>query len=288
MTTTNRSALLCALSLLTLACGSPTPKPDGGTDGGNDFIEIDVAGTVLVHPDGLAVLADAGTAFSIVGLTARVEEPLKVALNDPSGVFSEAPLTATGAFSATKVPQDLINTGLAVGVRDDSDAGTASRIVRSATVIYDVALEAGKPTANITGAKAYAVPRALHDKLTEAVGLTKLHELATANPDAGSLIETGFILGKVVDAQNKPVAGVTIAPLDTSKAERFLYPTADFTSTAAATSSNGLFVYVHTGGDVQPPFRFNVSGATGYKQRSAGADADACLVMTVYPGNTVP
>lgn len=283
----NRIHVVAAVACLLLACSAPPPGNDAGTDAGGPLTEIDVAGTVLVHPDGVAVLADAGLTLAIAGLTARVEEPLRVALNDPSGVFSTATLTAAGTFSATAVPLDLVNVGLAVGVRDDSDAGTASRVARSATVIFDVPLEASKPTASITGAKAYAVPALLHEKLNQAVGLTKLRQLAT-EADAGALIQAGFILGRVVDAQNQPVGGVTIVPLDAAKTERFLYPTADFSGLGTATSSNGLFVYVHTGGAVQPPFKFNVVGATGYKARSAGAAADAALVLIVYPGTTVP
>lgn len=277
------------LSALALAaCGGSTPTTDGGTDAGQPPpTEVAVSGTVTMHPDSLAMLADAGASTSVAGLTLRVEEPFKVALNNPDGIFHTQTLDAGGEFYAPTVPTDLVTLGIAAGVRDDTGA---NRVVRSATTLYDVALMDGaKPAADITGGKGYAVPVLLHDALNGAVGEATIRSL-TGMTDAGTLIAAGFILGKVVDASGQPVSGVTVEPLGSSassKAARLFYPAADFASTGAATSSTGLFVYVHTGGDVDT-FQFRIAGRSEYKQRNAGAAKDACLVLTVFPGTTPP
>lgn len=270
------------------ACSGATPTTDAGTDSGVEPpTEVSVSGTVTMHPDALALLADAGASTSVAGLTLRVEEPFKVALNNPDGIFHTETLDAGGEFYAASVPTDLVTLGIAAGVRDDTGA---ERVIRSATTLYDVALMDGaKPSANITGGKGYAVPVQLHDALNAAVGEATIRSL-TGTTDAGTLIAAGFILGKVVDASGNPVSGVTVEPLGSSassKAARLFYPTADLSSTGPSTSSNGLFVYVHTGGDVDT-FQFRITGRSEYKQRNAGAAKDACLVLPVFPGTTQP
>jgi hypothetical protein len=271
------------------ACSGPAPKPDAGVDAGSDEIPevfFNVSGKAAVHPDAVNFLADAGQTFSLAGLTVRVEEPLRVALEDPLGVFSTATMDSTGSFSASQVSASLVNLGVAVGIRDDaSDGGTTGRVVRSATVIFDVALEGKKPSADITGSKGWAIPTAFHDKLTALVTPAQIQTLTSQL--ASDLIGAGFILGRVVDASGNPVAGVTVTPNPASESARFFYPSADLASSGTATSSNGLFVYVHNGGDVKQ-FSFTIAGHTEYKKRSAGATANACLVVTVYPGTTAP
>ncbi len=272
---------------LVFSCSGTPSKLDAGADAGvvdETPIEFDVSGTAAVHPDALNFLTDAGQPLALAGLTVRVEEPLRVALNDPAGVFSETKLDATATFSATKVQADLVNLGVAVGLRDEVDGGVG-RVVRSATVIFDVALEGGKPTGNLTHMKAWAVPTTFHDTLTRAVTAAKVSTLTTAA--ATDLIHAGFILGRVVDASGQPLAGVTVEPTQAAKKERFFYPAADLATLGTSTSTNGLFVYVHNGGDVEQ-FRFGVTGKADYKLRSAGAVKDACLVMTLYPGTVAP
>lgn len=277
-----------SLAVLAVAC-SPATKPDAGPDGGDEIplVNFTVSGTAYVHPDGVAWLADAGQSLSLVGLTLRVEEPFKVATFDPTGVFSSKTLDATGTFTSPTISQDQVVLGVAAGIRDDSDAGTP-RVVRSATVLYDVALEGKKPSADVTGAKAYAIPTGFHDQLTAAVGSARIRGLATA-ADAGTLVEAGCVLGRVVDATGNPMAGMTVKPTDTARTARIFYPTADLASvTTTSTSSNGLFVYVHTGDTNPDTFKFTIDGHGEYKARNAGAAKDACLVVTVYPGTTQP
>lgn len=274
---------------LTLAACSGTPS---GTDAGQDSgveppAEVKVSGTVTMHPDSLGLLADAGASTSVAGLTLRVEEPFKVALNNPDGIFHTQTLDAGGEFFAPAVPTDLVTLGIAAGVKDDTGA---NRVVRAATTLYDVALNDGaKPSADVLGGKAFAVPTQLHEALNAAVGEANIKAL-TGDTDAGTLITAGFMLGKIVDAQGRPVAGATVEPLGssaTAKRARLFYPSADFTAVGAATSATGLFVYVHNGGDVDT-FQFRVTGRAEYQQRNAGAAKDACLVLTVYPGTTAP
>ncbi|MEW5741005.1 MAG: carboxypeptidase regulatory-like domain-containing protein [Myxococcota bacterium] len=280
--------LSLAAGLALIACSGTPSGSDAGQDAGQQAPEeISVAGVVTMHPDSLALLADAGASTSVAGLTLRVEEPFKVALNNPDGVFHTQTLDAGGEFFAPLVPTELVTLGVAAGVRDDTGA---NRVIRSATTLYDVALMDGaKPAADITGGKGYAVPVELHQALNNAVGEANIRML-TGSTDAGTLIHAGFMLGKIVDASGSPVAGATVEPLGSSaavKRARLFYPTADFSGTGAATAAHGLFVYVHNGGDVDT-FQFRVTGKAEYKQRNAGAAKDACLVLTVFPGTAMP
>lgn len=273
-----RNAMLVGAVLL-VACGSPMTMTDAGVDAGVEADPVfSVSGTVAIHPDAL----DAGLG-SLVGLTVRVEEPLKVAANNPAGVFSTATLDGTARFSVQNVSNELVNLGVAVGVRDDGDAGVP-KVVRSATVVYDVLLVGKKPLGEVKDRVAYAIPTGFHDRLTALLGPTRLRMLT---PDApkDTLIAAGCILGKVLDAQGAPVSGVTITPSAGSVASRFFYPSADFTSLGTATSSNGLFLYVHEGTDLVQQFNFKVEGRNEYKQRNAGAVNNACLVVMVTPGS---
>jgi hypothetical protein len=252
---------------------------DAGVDAGVEPDPVfSLSGTVAIHPDAL----DAGLA-SLVGLTVRVEEPLKVAGNNPAGVFSTATLDATARFSVQNVSNELVNLGVAVGVRDDADAGVP-KVVRSATVVYDVLLKGAKPVGEVKDRVAYAIPTAFHDRLTALLTPAKLRMLT---PDApkDTLIGAGCILGKVLDAQGAPVAGVTITPSANSVASRFFYPSADLSSLGTSTSSSGLFLYVHEGTDLVQQFNFRVEGRSEYKQRNAGAVNNACLVVMVTPGS---
>ena len=279
-----RTQLLCLLTLCALCACSPVPsnKDAGPTDSGSGEIFFKVTGTAKVHPIAVGFLADAGNPASIVGLTLRVEEPLKVALSQPAGVFSTQVLDAGGAFEAVNISQLDVSLAVAAGIFDGADAG---RVVRSATILYDVSLQGGQPTHDITGT-AFAVPTAFHDKLTQTISAAKIHAV-TKDTDAGTLIEAGFILGRVIDGSGKPVAGQTITPSPSSLQGGFFYPTDDLNSLGTATGTNGLFIYVHNGGDVNQ-FSFSVTGATAYKKRNAGATHDACLVVDIYPGTTAP
>jgi hypothetical protein len=280
-----RTALVCLLTFPVLfACsGTPSPGKDAGPmDSGTDEVFFKVTGTAKIHPIAADYLNDAGIPASFVGLTARVEEPLKVALSQPEGVFSTQILDSSGAFQATNISSLDVSLAVAAGIFDGMDAG---RVVRSATILYDVSLQSGQPKGDITGI-AYAVPTPFHDKLTATITPAKIHGI-TKDTDAGTLIEAGFILGRVIDAAGKPVAGKTITPSPANLQGGFFYPGDDLTTLGTSTASNGLFVYVHNGGDVNQ-FSFAVTGESTYKKRNAGATHDACLVVDIYPGTVAP
>lgn len=283
--------LLSALSaVFTLGCPG-NGASDGGTPDADEppGVEITVSGTTYVYPLAAAYVSDAGLpAVSLAGLTLRMEEPLKVALKDPTGILGSQTLTSGGAFSFTQVPMDLVNLGLAAGVRDDSDAGTGPRVIRSATTLYDVALQGKKPDADLVGLKAWAVPTAFHEKLTLAVTAAKVTQVTTPKNPKSTLIEAGFILGQVVDSTGAPVTGAVITTSPVAMASQIVYPTADFSTTQGATSSNGLFIFIHDGDQQPVTFSFVVKDKPEYLLRKGGAALDACLLITVYPGKVAP
>ena len=274
-----------SLALVLAACSAPMSAVDAGTDAGDDTQEVlfDVSASAAMVPESLGLLADAGVSPSMAGLTARVEEPFRVATVGELGVFSSKTMDVSGTFGATMVSTTLVTLGVAGGIRDDVDAGTP-RVIRAATVLFDVALEGKKPSGNVSGGKAWAVPTVFHDRLTAAIGAAQIQSLTSGNQKS-TLIGAGFILGRLVDANGAAVSGATIKPSQTTRQGRFFYPTADYASVGTATSSTGVFVYVHNGSAVDT-FSFTVDGKPEYKSRTAGAAPDACLVITVYPGST--
>lgn len=277
-----------------LAACSSSPNSGGGgggagggsaTGGGGGVTSFNVSGHAVVFPPAQS-FTDGG--FTLVGLTARVEEPFKVATGAGGAVFSSTILDSTYAFDAGGLSPDDIVLGVGAGIFQDGGVpdGGSPRVIRSATTIYDVALNDGnKPSADITNAKGYAIPTAFHDQLVAAITPAKIQQLTMTNGPFSTLVEAGCMIGRIIDASGNPVSGVTVNP--SSFAPNFFYPTADLSSTGAATSSNGLFVYVHNGGSVSP-FNFTVNGHTEYKQRNAGATPGACLVIDVFPGTTEP
>jgi hypothetical protein len=283
--------VLMAISAAAILPGCPGGgggRKDGGEDGDipGEGLLISTAGTASVWPIAQAWMTDAGSAIpSMEGLTLRIEEPLKVALDDPEGIFATVTLDATGNFSVANVPVDLVNLGVAAGILDLTDAG---RVTRAATILYDVAVLNEKPSADIIQAKAYALPRAFHDQLTAAI--TPAVILSHTGNQHTTLEGAGFILGQIVDAEGKPVARAEVEPSFSSYESRIYYLTEDLTGTRPrpdGTSDNGVFLYVHTGGEVDT-FRFGVKNRPEYLQRNAGAIRDAAVIMTVYPGQTEP
>ncbi len=275
-------------ALLVLGCsGNGGTVADAGVDA-NINVAIDpvirVSGTAAVYPSAAAWMTQAGMQVpSLNGLTLRIEEPLKVALEDDTGIFGTLTLDDSGAFSLEGVDTALVNLGIAAGIKDDLDAGT---VVRSATALFDVQVHEDKPRLDIVGAKAWAIPKAFHDALTNAVSPVTVAQLT--NGTHSTLSGAGFILGQVVDAQGNPVPGVKIDADSDELDARFFYPSEDFASaTQAGTSANGLFVYVHTGGTTNP-FTFTVEGKPEYKKRNGGAAAGTALIISVYPGTVAP
>lgn len=311
MKTTSLGWLLLPLFFLVPGC----PPGGGGSDGGSpdgdvdlEDIEITVSGTAYIHPEAAKWFQSQGLPQPPVeGLTLRVEEPLKVVLGQTDlGIFGEVTLGADGKFSVSHVRTELVNLGIAAGILDTSDAGApdggvysdggccipAKRVVRAGTAVYDVQLADGvKPRADISGAKAYAIPTLFHDQLTQAVGEAQIRAI-TANQQK-TLIGAGYILGQVVDAQGAPVAGVKVNPEAMPQLKsQFFYPNADFTqcttSGGPGTSANGLFIFVFDAKNEPLTFTFGIENRPEYKKRNAGAAKDTSLVLMVYPGDKAP
>jgi hypothetical protein len=100
------------------------------------------------------------------------------------------------------------------------------------------------------------------------------------------LQDAGFILGRVVDAAGQPVTGARAVAVDRPElAGRFFYPSGDAGSVdTQATGPSGLFLYVHSGAQMET-FKLAVEGAPGtYVPRNAGASRALGIVMTVSPG----
>lgn len=273
--------LLAAIGALALtACPTGPSTSDAGDAGDDENLTITVTGTTSVWPHAVGYLADAGQTLTLTGLLARVEEPLKVALGDDAGVFGENILTTAGTYSVSNIKADRVTLGIAVGILEQEDAGT-QRVARAATVVFDVTLEQGRPRQNIPAAVAYALPKSYHDALTAAVGVPFIQMRTTGNPKT-DLLGAGFILGQVVDASGKPVAGATITS-GTTSSSGFVFPKDDFSGTQTSTASHGLFVYVHNGSTVTN-FKFRVAGTgTTYRERNAGAVKEAGLLVIVSP-----
>jgi hypothetical protein len=276
-----------AVALVLSACSGSSSNDGGngggaggGSGGGGGATSFNVSGKAVVYPPAQNYTGDGG--FTLVGLTARVEEPFKVATGSGGAVFSTTILDADAGFGATGLSPDDIVLGVGAGIFDDG----GTRVIRSATTIYDVALNDGnKPSADIVNAKGYAIPTPFHDQLVTAITPAKIQMLTSANGPFSTLVAAGCMIGRVIDTSGAPVAGVTVHP--SSFASNFFYPTADLTGVGTSTSSNGLFVYVHNGGAVSP-FNFTIDSHSEYKQRNAGATPGACLVIDVFPGTTPP
>ncbi|MGA9523641.1 MAG: carboxypeptidase regulatory-like domain-containing protein [Myxococcaceae bacterium] len=279
-------AALSASFLLACSGGDTTPV-DAGVDASFHFAPdavIRVSGTAAVYPNAAEWMTQAGMPVpSLKGLTLRIEEPLKVALGDDTGVFGSTTLDDTGAFSMEGVDTGKVNLGIAVGIRDEANAGT---VIHAATTVWDVQMHEAKPELDIRGATGWALPKAFHDALTLAVSPVTIAQLSGGT--TSTLSGAGFILGKVVDAQGSPVAGARIVTGSADVDARFFYPSEDFSSvTQAGTSASGLFVYVHDGGTTRP-FTLSVDGKPDYKKRNGGVAAGTALIMTVYPGTVAP
>ena len=96
------------------------------------------------------------------------------------------------------------------------------------------------------------------------------------------------VLGRVVDMDGRPVAGVRVTPDRSELADRVYYPAADLSGVGQdGTGEDGLFLYVHSAADAET-FRLSVEGAEGYVPRNAGAAPGWGLLLTVYPGAHPP
>lgn len=284
--------LATACAVILWGCTGKSTAMDGGTDAGETPLEppvVTFSGTAAVLPEAAAWLTDAGQPVpSLTGVTLRVEEPFLMGLNDkdPRALFGSVTLDATGAFSVDTVDTADVVAGVAAGFRDDVDAGVA----RGASTLWDKIREGAVPLEDVTGTKAWALPRAFIDHLSGVVGSATI--LSASDNQGDTLQATGFALIRVVDASGNPVPGLSlnfscgIGCVHTTEGQ-LQYPSADFSSVTAqaaggVTASHGLVLYIGNNGQAHQ-VTVSVKGHPEYKSHAAGAAPNAGLFITVSP-----
>jgi hypothetical protein len=277
----------CALLGLGLAaCGFGASMPDPGvrTEEAQtvdlDNLLITVHGRTELLPEAAQLLANQGQPLpALAGLPLLIEEPLRVGVNDPSATFGASSLAEDGAFSVPDIPVKDIHLSLAAGLSHEG-------FVRSSTIIFDTAFTGSRPRTDVIDARAWALPLAFHDALTRAVGEEAV--LQHTEGRARTLLEAGFIVGRVVDSTGRPVAGARVRLEQGELADRLYYPAEGLAQVGqSGTSTNGLFIYVHSGAAAET-FRLSLHGTEAYAWRNAGATPGRALVLTVFPGTPTP
>jgi hypothetical protein len=245
-----------------------------------DNLLIAVTGRVELLPEASRLLTEQGSPPpSLAGLPLVIEEPLRVGVKDPSAAFATGTLDEDGGFFISDVPVKDIHLSLAASLDHEGFA-------RASTIVFDTAFTGSRPRTDVINAHVWALPMAFHDALTRAVGPEALR--VHSDGRAQSLLEAGFVLGRVVDAAGQPVAGARVQLDRPELADRLYYPSEDLTQASQeSTSANGLFLYVHSGADTET-FRVNLHGKEGYAWRNAGATAGHGMVLTLFPGTSAP
>lgn len=281
-----RAALLVTCVLVSLSGGCGSPDEDDGPVSPEEVspedLLITVSGQVEPFPEAAQYLAASSEPLpALAGLSVRIEEPLRVAVNDPDAPLATGSLDSSGTFRVSDVPVRNIALSLSAGVGDASGSGG---LMRSSTVLFDTALTQTRPRRDLVETRAHALPLRYVDALTQAVGPGQV--LTLSGGTYSHLRETGFVLGRVVDAEGKPVSGARIVLDRPELAGQIFYPSADVTTPVGtyATRSSGLFLFVHTGGDMET-FHVGVEGAAGtYVPRNAGGARGLAVLLTLSPG----
>ena len=264
------------LALLPLACG-PGVDPDatGPTQIDPDNPTIAVSGRAEVFPEAVNLLSAQGEQSpALEGLTLTLEEPLGKGVNDANAVLGEG-----GGFNVPDVAVKGIHLSLAAHLEHTG-------FVPSSTILFDTVFTRTRPTTDLYDTRAWAVPDAFHDALTRAVGESTLRTRTDGR--AGTLRDAGFILGRVVDAEGKPREGARVVGENNDVTARIYYPSADLHGTTQqATSSTGLFLYVHSA-EAPDVFGLAVKGEKAYFTRNVGAATGRVLVVTFYPSDATP
>jgi hypothetical protein len=245
-----------------------------------DNLLITVNGRAELLPEAARLLADQGLRPpSLTGLPLVIEEPLRVGVRDPSAAFGAGTLDEEGGFSISDVPVKDIHLSLAASLDHEG-------LARVSTIVFDTAFTGSRPRTDVIGSRVWALPLAFHDALTRAVGPEALRVHTEGR--ARTLLEAGFVLGRVVDEAGKPVAGARVRLDRGELADRIYYPSEDLAHAGqASTSANGLFLYMHSGGDAET-FRVSLHGTDTYVWRNAGAIPGQGLVLTLFPGTRAP
>ncbi len=282
------SCLLASSALLGLtlaACGSGSMPDPGSRTGDAQIVDLDnlritVHGRAQVFPEATPLLTGQGRPpLVLAGMPLAIEEPLRVDVSDAEATFATGTLEEDAGFSIPEVPVKDIHLSLAASLEHEG-------LARTSTIVFDTAFTGSRPRTDVIGAQVWAVPVEFVDALDRAVGAEALQ--VHTNGQAHTLQEAGFVLGRVVDAKGQPVAGARVRLDQRELVGRIYYPLEDLSQAdREGTSANGLFVYVHSGGDAET-FRVSVEGLDSYVWRNAGAMAGRGLVLTLYPGAYAP
>lgn len=285
MKSTCLPACCVLLGVSLVACGSgANPDPGARTEDAQivdlDDLHITVHGQVAVLPEAARWMSARGQPPpALDGLPIVIEEPLRVGVSDPGASFGSGTLDEAGGFSISDVPVKDIHESLAVRVTQEGFAPVS-------TVVFDTAFTGARPRTDVINTHVWAVPMAFQDTLTQAVGPETLRVLTEGK--AQTLLQAGFVLGRVVDARGQPVAGARVGLDRGELADRLYYPSEDLTRVSQeGTSASGLFLYVHSGGDAET-FRVSLPGTETYVWRNAGATPGRGLVLTLFPGSYAP
>lgn len=267
------------------ACGfGSMPDPGTRTEDAQvvdlDTLHITVTGRAEVLPEASRWLTAQGLPPpSLAGLPLVIQEPLRVGVRDPGATFGAGTVDEEGGFSISEVPVRDIHLSLSAGLEHEGFAPAS-------TIVFDTALTGSRPRTDVIGARVWALPRTFHDMLTRAVGPEALRSHSEGR--ARTLLEAGFILGRVVDAAGQPVAGAHVRVDREELAARLYYPSEELTHAGQeGTSANGLFLYVHSGADAET-FQVSLRGQEQYVWRNAGATPGQGLVLTLFPGTHAP
>jgi hypothetical protein len=277
----------CALlGMVPVACGPDSNPPDPGVRTENapaideNHLTISVSGHAEVFPEAAQLLSAQGQPVpTLQGLTLSVEEPLRLLLRDGSARFGTSALAEDGTFRVDAVPVREVHLGVGAGFEHEGFA-------RTTTVLFDTALPNTRPRTDVIGARAWAVPLAFHDALGRAVGEPRLRALSDGR--AATLLQAGFVLGRVVDAQGRPVPGARVTVDREDLAGRVFYPSVDLASAGQeGTSPSGLFLFVGAGAQAEA-FHLGVDGPQGHPWHNAATAPGVGLVLTLHPGRHRP
>lgn len=290
-----RKLLLLGLALGLAACSTTDNKVSsssgsGGSSGGGSSGSsgttggqtLNISGTVELHPV-VAALEDAGLYAaptpSFAGQTLFIDEPLIAIIEGPeSGRLASTTLDASGAFNAQQVPTDRVQIGLVGTMASDSpdggfqscetDAGApafCSGWARGVTLLWED-WQNNKPSGDITGARLYGVPVSLVEVLSQKLGLA-------ANEH---LLDKGFVLGYVLDAQGQPVSGVTFTTSNNNFQVAYLDD--NLNPGASGTNKYGMFLIIAPG-QPDPTHTFGITGHPEMKCHSVGSNPGTVLSL---------
>ncbi len=251
------------LSFVALGCGSDetSAKPDAATPAEDVAAAPDTAASPdeqtppgppcatdqMVNVSGKAVLSrltiELDPTADIGDAEVLLRDPILAVQGKPATLLDqdcgEATMLTTvdpadpgaSAFEFKAVDVSLLTVGLIGSLDDPADSG-ADKWLRASS-----GLAAGAPTEDVNGALVFAVTTATVGVIAPLIDDGDEGKYSTAG-----LVEKGFILGLMLDAEGEPVEGVTLVNQDDEPVEGTAYPNATWDGLDAVTSANGSFV----------------------------------------------